>query len=233
MPQQQNPAKAELRELDAKFENEINGDKTVRVQFNPETLKVSYANQIAQPEGGGDQRGAQSQLFVGAGTTKLSCQLWFDVGSPQVEQSDPAQSRDIRDVRQLTNRVTYFITPRGQTGSGQGNQKKFVPPAVRFLWGSFQFDGIIESLEESLELFSSEGRPLRASMSLTMTQQKIQTFPPKSLEGQQNPPGSTPTVQVPDGGSVQQTMGPGWQDSASRNRIEDPLHPPPGQRLRR
>ena len=53
---------------------------------------------------------------------------------------------------------------------------KFVPPAVRFLWGSFQFDGLMDSLEESLEFFSNDGRPLRASMSLTLSQQKIQAF---------------------------------------------------------
>ena len=49
------------------------------VQFNPETLKVSFANQIQTPSGAGDQSGTPARQFVGAGTTKLALQLWFDV----------------------------------------------------------------------------------------------------------------------------------------------------------
>ena len=55
-----NSPRAELRELDAEFTATIKaGGKTVKVQFNPETLKVSFANQIVQPSGGGDQRGSR------------------------------------------------------------------------------------------------------------------------------------------------------------------------------
>jgi len=38
--------------------------ETVGVQFNPQTLKVSYANQLS----GGDKNGAASRQFVGRGT---------------------------------------------------------------------------------------------------------------------------------------------------------------------
>ena len=77
-------AKATLQQLKPDFTDPDDDakDKTVVVQFNPETLKVSYQNQIQQPEGAGDQKGSQSQLFVGAGTTKLTCSLWFDVSAP-------------------------------------------------------------------------------------------------------------------------------------------------------
>ena len=91
MPEPVAVERAELHELDADFSTTINEDRTVRVQFNPETLKVSYANQIVQNNGAGDQRGSQTRQFVGAGTTKLSLQLWFDVtaypdGTAAVEQ---------------------------------------------------------------------------------------------------------------------------------------------------
>ena len=79
MPGAEKLEKAELRELDAAFTNEINTDKKCQVQFNPETLKVSFANQVATPSGAGDQKGTPARQFVGAGTTKLSLQLWFDV----------------------------------------------------------------------------------------------------------------------------------------------------------
>src|SRR5262245_52829204 len=161
MPDSTRLEKAELRQVDATFTDEIKSESWVKVQFNPETLKVSFANQVATPSGAGDQAGTPARQFVGAGTTKLSLQLWFDVTAP-VPDGLPAED----DVRKLTQKVAYFITP-------QEDGDKLVPPGVRFIWGSFQFDGIMDALEESLELFSSEGRPLRASMTLSLSQQKI------------------------------------------------------------
>jgi hypothetical protein len=37
-------------------------------------------------------------------------------------------------------------------------------PAVRFRWGTFRFDGRITALEQELDLFSPDGRPLRAAL---------------------------------------------------------------------
>ena len=174
MPEPTAIERAELHELDADFSKTVNDDRTVKVQFNPETLKVTFANQIVQNNGAGDQRGSQTRQFVGAGTTKLALQLWFDV-TAYPDGTAPAD-----DVRKLTARVAYFITPRSSTAAPAGQAApgrvrwigrrlaapKFAPPAVRFIWGSFQFDGMVEPLEESLEFWSPDGRPLRASVSL-------------------------------------------------------------------
>ncbi|HKO99550.1 MAG TPA: hypothetical protein VJU86_21290 [Pyrinomonadaceae bacterium] len=217
MPDTQKLEKAELRELDAEFKNEINTDKKCQVQFNPESLKVSFANQVATPSGAGDQKGTPARQFVGAGTTKLAIQLWFDVTAPM-----PPEQQAEQDVRKLTAKVAYFITPK-QEGD------KFVPPAVRFLWGSFQFDGIVESLEESLEFFSSDGRPLRANVSLNLTQQKITefVFRPTSGPAASAAAGTRPLTQAPAGSNVQgladsQGKGDKWQDIAAANNIENP-----------
>src|SRR5712692_8296141 len=129
-------AKAELRQLDANFNNEINTDKATKVQFNPDSLKVSFANQIAAPSGSGDQNGPQARQFVGAGTTKLSVTLYFDVTAEL-----PVDLPQVNDVRKLTERVAYFITP---TTEGSGRSTKYIPPSVRFIWGTFKFDGITE-----------------------------------------------------------------------------------------
>ncbi len=221
-------AKAELSQLlpDFKTPDRDAENKTVKVQFNPETLKVSFANQIQQPEGG-DKKGSQAQLFVGAGTTKLTCTLWFDVTAKQTRQPGD-NGKDADDVRTLTGRVSYFITPQAD----KKDKKKFVPPAVLFSWGSFQFAGIMESVEESLEFFSPEGKPLRASVAIAMSQQKILIFPPKDLGTSPKPkPGTTPTTPVPQGSSVQKVAGVNWQVVASANGIENPRLPPAGVRL--
>jgi hypothetical protein len=100
MPDSQKLEKAELHELDADFKNEINPDKNCKVQFNPESLKVSFANQVATPSGAGDQKGTPARQFVGAGTTKLALTLWFDVSQPV-----PEGEEKVNDVRKLTGKV--------------------------------------------------------------------------------------------------------------------------------
>jgi hypothetical protein len=229
-------AKAELRELDADFKNEINREKWTVVQFNPETLKVAFANQIATPSGAGDQSGTPARQFVGAGTTKLTVQLWFDASAPLPVGALPDGSASTDDVRKLTQRVAYFITPI----LNKATPPQFVPPAVRFLWGSFQFDGILESLEESLEFFSRQGRPLRASMTLNISQQKITEFAFRDaglglgIGGSAATPGTHPLTQAPAGATMQglagsQGRGAEWKTIAAANNIENPRLLTPGQ----
>jgi len=241
VPEQANLARAEIRQLDANFDQEVEPDTWCKVQFNPESMKVAFANQLVQPSGGGDQRGSPAQQFVGAGTTKLTLQLWFDVTAPQPEGDS------VDDVRKLTQKVAYFITPKAP-GKKAGQH---VPPGVRFIWGSFQFDGLMESLEESLEFFSAEGRPLRASMSVSLSQQRITKFafrdvpPAGGLGGAAaasvpSTPGTEPLAQAADGSTVQSLAGspgaePGsgsdWQSVAAANGIENPRLLEPGQLL--
>lgn len=225
------PEKAELRELDADFEKEVNQDKRTRVQFNPETLKVSFANQIKD---GSDQSGPSPRQFVGAGTTKLSLQIWFDITVPQ-----PDDHPAVDDVRKLTQRVAYFITPR----QDPSDPKQFIPPAVRFIWGSFQFDGMMDSLEESLEFFSNDGRPLRASINLSLSQQRIQKFVIRPTTKQAGSGGGglalpspgtsplTPAVANSNFPNLAASLGRGdnWQGIAAANGIENPRILAPGQ----
>jgi len=212
-------AKASLRQLDPSFQEEIERDTWLEVQFNPETLKVNFSNQLSTPSGAGDQNGTPGQLFIGSGSTKLSVQLWFDVTG---EQNGSEAEAD--DVRRLTQKVAFFITPKK-------HGDKLVPPAARFLWGSFQFDGVMESLEESLEYFSPEGKPLRASVTFSLTQQRIVKF---VFQNGPTGPGTRPLTEAPEGSPLQQLAaaqgkGGDWQRIAEANGIEDPRRLRPGQ----
>jgi len=231
MPDEKTLEKAELRQLDPSFATEINKDKTVQVQFNPESLKVSFANQIVPPKGANDGNGGASTLFVGAGTTKMTVQLWFDVTAPLAQGE-----KDVDDVRRLTEKIAYFITPI------EGDKKgEFLPPAVRFIWGSFQFDGIMDALEESLELFSNQGKPLRASLNISLSQQRITkyAFGSKGSNAASNllsgsPPGVRQVAQAVTGASLQSIVdssgtGLSWQEVAAANNIENPRLLTPGQ----
>jgi len=222
-------AKAKLQEISTgKKPKTINPDKDCEVQFNPESLKVSFSNQISKPDGAPAKKGKPPPQFVGQGTTKLSLQLWFDVTA-----LIPPEQKEETDVRNLTKKVAYFITPKPGESA-----EKMIPPLVRFSWGSFQFDGIMESMEESLEFFSSDGRPLRASVTIGLTQQEITEVKFADIP---KPPGAPqlptrPLTQAPAGSSVQkiadsQGKGGNWQDIAAANNIENPRMLQPGQLL--
>lgn len=224
------PAKAQLVELDDQMRNPRSGGKVVAVQFNPETLKLQFANQIqTNSSGGGDQsQGNAGRQFVGAGTTKLSVMLWFDAASPGADGST------LDDVRRLTQEVAYFITPQPDAQ----DSRKFLPRGVRFLWGSLLFDGLVDSLEETLEYFSPEGKPLRASVSLGLSQQKILR---SEFQGDgRNPsrrggPVTSALGAVQAGQTIQSAAagsGSSWQDVAGANGIDNPRFPGPGSLLR-
>lgn len=210
-------AKAFLTELDQSFENEKDKSKRIDVQFNPETLKVTFANQIVQPPGGDQAAGIAGRQFVGAGTTKLALQLWFDVNAMEKDPVD--------DVRRLTQRVVYFMTPQ----ESDINPAMLAPPGLRFQWGTFIFDGMVEGLEETLELFSPAGKPLRASISLTMSQQKIL----KTKFGDNKSPGQALLQSAKQGDTLQNMASKNgknnWQAIALANDIEDALRMLPGQ----
>ncbi len=228
-------AKARLIELDDKLK-ELSGGRTVSVQFNPDSLKLAFANQIqnnnassgsaggaAGGGSGGDQAsGTSGRQFVGAGTTKLSVQLWFDAQGGDGERVD--------DVRTLTQKVIYFIRPKELPS----DRTKFVPPGVRFSWGSFTVDGLVDSIEESIEFFSPQGRPLRASIALGMSQQTILLNPGggASPPGLPRLPGVNPLTAAAAGSTLQglaAAAGGEWQRIAAANGIDNPRLLAPGQ----
>jgi hypothetical protein len=243
MPEPLNLKKAELIELKPDFsDHPLPGGKQVTVQFNPDSLKVSFANQIATPEGPGSQKGTAGILQVGAGTTKLTLQLWFDVTRLGEGQAP------VKDVRDLTKQVSYFITPKPPE---PGKERKYIPPATRFLWGTFHFDGIMDSVEETLDYWSHDGKPLRASMNVSMSQQKIEPFKISNRQAsaaQQiahlvgrgwfaggRPPGTAPLTQAAAGATLQGLADASgisdWQSIAGANAIENPRLLAPGQLL--
>lgn len=224
-------ATASLVEMEPDFSKPRSPERKAIVQFNPETLKVSYSNQLAgndKASAGQATDGSAAKQLVGQGSTKLSLQLWFDITAPM-----PGQQPAVDDVRRLTEKVVQLMSP-----GPAGEPEKFIAPAVGFVWGSFSFAGVIDAIEESLEYFSADGVPLRASMSLSMSRQNILVpaasgAAPRFARPQ---PGTRPLAQAPGGGSVQALAaaagrGGDWQSIAAANGIEDPLRLAAGQLL--
>jgi|SRR5579859_485880 len=195
--------------------------KNFQVQFNPQTLKLNYSNQKA----GGDQPKGSSTQFVGRGVTKLNLELWFDIALAQQQNGVTAL-----DVRQLTQEVAYFMIPQKVPGSG--SKTTTPPPGLQITWGSFIFAGVMDSMDETLDFFSSDGYPLRSMVTISVSKQEI-SYDANTAATLQNPQSSgiQPYTLVQRGKTFQQLAAdsgatdpgaPGWQGLALANGIENP-----------
>ena len=217
MPETQRITRAKIEEIGWSEDwepMELPDGKDLPVQFNPQTLKVSFSNQKA----GGDQKSGAIQ-FIGRGKTQLSLDLLFDVTVPLADGSmQPAG-----DVRQLTRDIAYFLQPKEKAKTEKGKPEQFVPPGIRFIWGTFTFEGVMDSMNETLELFSSEGKPLRATVSIAISRQDILLAADPKAAG----PGTQPQVAARDGDTIQGIAAKigdvdDWRALASANDIDNP-----------
>jgi hypothetical protein len=123
------------------------------VQFNPTTLKLQISSNTAS-----GPSGSQVRQATGSNTSTLTLELVFDT-------SDEGATGQPRSVREKTQQVERFVFPKSQ---GEKNQK---PPKMRFQWGSFVIDGVVDSVNVDLDHFASDGTPLRAKVSLAIKEQ--------------------------------------------------------------
>jgi hypothetical protein len=119
----------------------------VPVHFNPESLEYTLTNNIKEQ---GNSTESKQQVSKSSG--KLSMELTFDT------------TLDGSDVREQTEKLQAMMKPVDEGGTK-------IAPVVEFAWGVYRFRGIFSSYKETLDYFSATGVPLRASISLSMTQQ--------------------------------------------------------------
>lgn len=210
-----------------------NKDKTLKVDFNPQSLKV---NHHTTGSSGKSNRGKQSQT-QGANqqqtgySTDLSMELLFDT----TESGD--------DVREKTLQIVAMIRPEVQPKPDQSGPQA---PNVRFQWGKFLFEGNIQSLDETLEFFSEQGVPLRASVNLTLNGVSPQRTDINALLDALSRSlsaaigaltgaavGTTPLTLAQAGDTLQNLAGrvgnsASWKDIANANNIDNPRLIPPG-----
>lgn len=179
-----------------------------QVQFNPETLRITYSTQRA---GRGQPKASEEQYTTGAGT-RLSMELWFDI-----TRMDPSA-----DVRDLTRQIAYFLEPQPISSAVK------VPPLIHFQWGAFLFIGVLDSMDETLELFSEDGRALRARVTMQLSEKRRPDDPAGG--GAASPgagAGTSPLFSAQAGVSLPQIaasagLSADWKGIAEANGIENP-----------
>ncbi|GHO87627.1 CIS tube protein [Dictyobacter formicarum] len=194
----------------------------VAVHFNPQSLQVSYQTTgVTGAEASVQQLALQEvpAQRTGFGST-LSLDLVFDT------------TQSGQDVRNTTLDLARMIQP----GVKDNNNANITPsiPIVRFCWGTFLFNGNIQSLNETLEFFSEQGIPLRATVSLSMNEVALDSdtvnnqAPGTGTQASTGPAiGTTPLTMSQAGDSLQGLsgragVGNDWKAIARANNIDNP-----------
>ncbi|MEM7012472.1 MAG: hypothetical protein AAF585_13425 [Verrucomicrobiota bacterium] len=214
------------------------------VQFNPESLKLVYSSEKA----GGDQAGGSAIQYVGQGTTKLSMDLIFDasrdsrsiIEDKEKKKNDPKYTPK-PDVRNLTQQIIDYIKPKDKVPPSKKKKKsktkpKFIPPGLQVQWGSFMFHGVVDSISETLDFWSEDGRPLQAKIMLSMSRQEINVNPATLKDKVSGASvGATPRKVVRSKDTASDIAAregeEDWQNMAAGNGIENPRDLPEGMLL--
>ncbi len=138
------------------------------VLFNPESYSVSRTVNWSSGEKdktSDNQLNAPPLSFGGGHSRTLSLELFYDVTEQPENRPQP-----LRDVREETNKLVRL------TMIDRRLQEKR-PPTVRVSWGGngpqdsdFPFLGVISSLNQRFTLFREDGTPVRATLSVQMTE---------------------------------------------------------------
>jgi Contractile injection system tube protein/LysM domain len=181
--------------------------------FNPTEYQVSKANMFAEIP----IPGLETPLiqYVRGDSEKLSLEALVDT------------SDTLDDVR-----VLYVERLRGLLSI---NAQEHAPPLVAFVWDRPVLTGVLENLSVSYVLFTPDGIPLRAKLTMA-----IREYRPAAVQAAQTPQQS-PNVEksfvVRRGdtlASISQALyrSPAyWRQLASANDITDPRRLQPGQVL--
>lgn len=197
------PHKARIKFLDGR-----NADTEVKVLLNPTELNVEHSVNYKETT----PPGLSSSItqFVNEKSEVLTVELLFDT------HTDGHNS----DVSVLTNQ---FITMASIDSS------LHAPPRVSFLWGVFSFVAVVERVTQRFTMFTSDGVPVRANLSVTFrqyrslaTQVKVESAD-KTKRRVFESHDSIWLLADREYGDTKY-----WRLIAARNRIEDPRRITPG-----
>ncbi|MDR1669899.1 MAG: LysM peptidoglycan-binding domain-containing protein [Oscillospiraceae bacterium] len=135
-----------------------NENETSRIDFdfNPSDFSVNYAPQYTKKKGVAKQQ--DNTEFIGEGTSAMSVSMTLD--SLIRSGYDEAKAEDVSGkIAQLRALV-------------QVSAELHKPPSCRFEWGSTKYTGHITSLSVNFTMFTSEGKPVRATVNLSIQGKK-------------------------------------------------------------
>ncbi|MEQ9495395.1 MAG: LysM peptidoglycan-binding domain-containing protein [Deltaproteobacteria bacterium] len=210
------------------------GRETVSGFVNPAEISFEKAVQLAEV----NIPGLDSPIvqFVRGRAETLNVELFFDT-------TDNGMGSDAVPVTRLTDRVYQLVKIRPETHA---------PPIVTFAWSTEGFPGskldadfgsqkrndfvcVVERVQQRFTLFSSNGVPLRAILTVALKEYKTLEEQLKELNLKQK---QTKIHQATERDTVARVAASAygdagsWRTIAEANDLDDPLDIPPGVPLR-
>ena len=142
--------KAYIQVLDAQGKTK---DK-IPVLFNPSEYSMEKSNEFANI----NIPGLESPLlqFVRGGLETLTMDLFFDTYTYE-------KSIDVRKT--YTDKIANLL---------KIDPTIHAPPVLQFVWGSLTFTGVLSRVSKKFTMFSSDGTPVRATLSVTFNEFKTE-----------------------------------------------------------
>jgi nucleoid-associated protein YgaU len=148
-------AKIEITPLDKNGNKQ--DAKKVKALFNPNSYSISKS--VTWKEQHSVTHNAPMLKFGGGGSRELSLELFYDV-------TEAVNGKKEDDVRNFTDKLVALSRIKRDLGR---------PPVIVVSWGDdsgskfdFPFTGVVTSLRQNFTLFSADGKPLRATLNLTI-----------------------------------------------------------------
>jgi nucleoid-associated protein YgaU len=203
----------------------------IALQFNPTEVSLEKSAQIADI----NIHGLDSPLlqFTRGQAERLTLELFFDT-------TDRGMGPGAHSVTELTDRIYELV---------KIEPERHAPPVCAFVWGQHfpggevsshvggnqrrtDFQCVVESVRQKFTLFSPQGVPLRATLSVTFREYKTLDEQLHQLNLQSPDHTRSYVVQRGDqlsGIAARHYRRPGeWRRIADENGLEDPRRLPPG-----
>jgi hypothetical protein len=142
--------KSILSGISAMRSAEMNGNKAIKVQFNPDSISFKYS---------------------GAGKQKDKASIsGSDNGVAAQEKAEEESDMISVSMKLVFDRSRYYIDKSVQPEVEQflAIIKKHYARDITFYWGTVSYTGIVKNINAEYDLFNALGVPIRANVDLTM-----------------------------------------------------------------
>lgn len=131
------------------------------VMYNPDKFSISHSN--SSDNGKSIILGEPNDKFLHRNPRSLKMELFFDGTESSPSDIKGFGINTLVGANQVDLQIKEFLAA---TTNIEGSIHR--TPYLVFVWGTFIFPGIIESADVSYSLFSSDGRPLRARVNISV-----------------------------------------------------------------
>jgi len=180
----------------------VDSGKKFEVMLNPASYKQKFS--ISYNKGKTLGQNESDPNFSAINPKKFDLTILID-GTGVVESQTPGKPDVLTQINQLNDIVYNY----------QGD--KHEPNHVRILWGSLIFFGRLESMAIDYTLFTPEGAPLRAEISLSLV--SFMTGKEEALKANKKSPDMTHIVTFKSGDTIPQLCYQIYGDGVYYNQV--------------